>query len=475
MATLGSIISFLGTRMASLLENRILASFSQFIKQKTYPTQDWLTIQLALLVLLPYVFLAILPMDNKGIYVEILSFLNLVMMLSMMLQFPLAARLKHAKLFSRIDWNMQQHKRMGKWIGVFFFLHPLLILLPKWLLSSADLRLSIIESITAPRLLTGIIAWVLLAVWVLSSIYKNKLPIAYDKWKLWHTAGFMVVLILATWHITQVGSHGQFGQYINLLWWSACFLSLAFTVYGYAIKPKLLSQHACTLVSREKVSFNDWLITLKTHSAFTFQPGQFVWLSTKTSAYELDYHPFSIASTPRSLPNLSFVIRELGDYTRSLEQIKPGQAVFVDGPYGNMTLAANDASNAIILIASGVGIAPIIGLLRALAEANDPRPIRLIYGNRTYSQMLFTEELAHFENTLNNFKTRFVCYLPSTFAIYYQGFIDQTCLQSALQDVPVETSSVYLCGSDIAVKNIRKGLKQFPIPARNIHFEQLSF
>lgn len=129
-------------------------------------------------MVIPYVFLAILPMDNKGLYAEILSFLNLIMMVSMMLQFPLAARLKRAQLFSRIDWNMQQYKRMGKWIGTFFFLHPALILLPKWLLSGADLSLSIIESITAPRLLTGIIAWLLLAAWVLFSIYKNKFPLS---------------------------------------------------------------------------------------------------------------------------------------------------------------------------------------------------------------------------------------------------------------------------------------------------------
>lgn len=461
--------------MASVLTNRILAFFTQFIKQKSYPTQAWLTLQVCLLMLIPYVFLALLPMDNKGLYVEIVSFFNLVMMLSMLLQFPLAARLKRTKLFSRIDWNMQQHKRMGKWIGAFFFLHPLLILLPKWLLSGADLSLSIIESITSPRLLTGIIAWVLLAVWVLFSIYKNKFPISYAKWKLLHTAGFMVVLILATWHITQVGSHGQFGQYINLVWWLACFLSLAFTVYGNALKPSRLSKQAFTLVSREKVSFNDWLITIKAKPGFTFQAGQFVWLSTQKSAYDLDYHPFSIASTPRSLPNLSFVIRELGDYTRSLEQLTPGQTVFVDGPYGNMTLSSNDTNNAIILIANGVGIAPIIGLLRTLAETNDPRPIRLIYGNRNYSQMLFTEELVHFENTMKNFKTHYVCYLPSTFPVYYQGFIDRDCLRNALQDVPIETSSVYLCGSEVAVKNIRKDLKHFPIAARNIYFEQLSF
>ncbi|WP_181903092.1 ferredoxin reductase family protein [Marinomonas pollencensis] len=461
--------------MTSMLASRILASWSQFIKQKAYPTQGWLILQICFLVVIPYVFLAILPMDNKGLYVGILSFLNLIMMVSMMLQFPLAARLKRAKLFSRIDWNMQQHKRMGKWIGAFFFLHPALILLPKWFLSGADLSLSIIESITAPRLLTGIIAWVLLAAWVLFSIYKNKFPLSYAKWKLLHTAGFMAILILATWHITQVGSHGQFGPHINQAWWLACGLSLAFTVYGYTLKPRHLSKHAFTLVSREKANFNDWLITIRAQSDFTFQAGQFVWLSTQKDAYRLDYHPFSIASTPRSLPELSFVVRELGDYTRSLDQLQPGQAVFVDGPYGNMTLATNDTSNAIILIASGIGIAPIIGLLRTLAESNEPRPVRLIYSNRTFSQMLFCDELAHFEQNMEDFKTRFVCYLPSTSPIYYQGFIDKTCLQNALQDVPVETSSVYLCGSAVAVKNIRYALKDFPIAARNIYFEQLSF
>ena len=462
--------------MVSLLANRILICIPQTIKQNIHPTRVWFIAQLCLLTTIPYFLLLILPMDNKGLYVEILSFLNITMMLSMLVQFPLAARLKKTSLFSKIDWNMKQHKRMGKWIGLFFFLHPLLILLPKWFLSGADMRISVVESITSTRLLTGIIAWVLLCTWVLFSIYKHKFPLSYAKWKLLHTAGFMVVLVLATWHITQVGSHAQFKKNIDVLWWVACFISLAFTIYGYVLKPKLLTKTAFTLVSREKVSFNDWLITIKAHSTFTFLPGQFVWLSTNKDAYDVDYHPFSITSTPKSLPDISFVIRELGDYTSSLNTLEIGQDVFIDGPYGNMILPVNDTTSAVVLIASGVGIGPIMSLLRSLSESNDTRPIRLVYGNKTYSQMVFIEELLDLEKTMIDFKIRFVCYLPSQYPVYYQGFIDQTCLQNAFQDLPpIETSSIYLCGSPMAVKSTQKHLKNFLIPSRNIYFEELSF
>ncbi len=52
-----------------------------------------------------------------------------------------------------------------------------------------------------------------------------------------------------------------------------------------------------------------------------------------------------------------------------------------------------------MLIAGGVGIAPLIGILRELAATGDPRPTVLLYGNRTEAQIVCREELQRLSET----------------------------------------------------------------------------
>jgi predicted ferric reductase len=466
-----------GVLMNESLSPQPVARRWRLFKSKWVPRHGALTLQLSSLLILPYLLLSILPMDGKGFFVGVLSFFNVVMMLAMLIQFPLAARLKNAKLFSRIDWNITQHKKIGQWIGLFFFLHPLLILLPKWQLSSIDFTSAVYSAVTSPRLLTGIIAWLAMIVWILASIFKHKLTMSYERWRLLHALGFIVILVLATAHVTEIGSHGQFQNKVNWGWWALCGASIMLTLYGYFIKPIFLNKKPFTLISREKVSRCDWLVTLQVpdHSSFHFRAGQFVWLGSKASAFDHDYHPFSIVSTPNSLPRLSLLIRELGDYTSSLSLLNKDQPIFIDGPYGDMALSAAESAPAIVLVASGVGFGPIMSLLRQIVEWNDPRPIRLVYGNQTFDQMVFLDEIRAIEQRLPNFKVQLVCYESTLQDNIYCGYIDQTCLEQSIKDLPLDEVSWYLCGSELMITGVKSVLNQLDVHPQHVHFEQLSF
>jgi NAD(P)H-flavin reductase len=90
--------------------------------------------------------------------------------------------------------------------------------------------------------------------------------------------------------------------------------------------------------------------------------------------------------------DIAFVIKEAGDFTRSLGQVRPGTTAYVDGPHGNLTLDRRHGKG-IALLAGGVGIAPLISMLRELARSGDPRPIVLVYGNRAADQIVYRDEL----------------------------------------------------------------------------------
>lgn len=449
--------------------------------------QHILTLGYFLLLLLPFVIAESLGMLSEGLYVTVLSVLNLIAMMAFFVQFPLAGRLKRLPLFANIDWGMTKHKQLGKYLGVFFFLHPLLILAPKLLVSVDYLTVSMMEAITSPQLLTGLIAWVVMVLWVLMSIYKDKLSITYETWRLCHVIGFVIIATLAILHITTVGRHGQYNQTFNFVWWSLYLLSMSLVAYNYFIKPRFIKGKPFSIRSLEKISELDWQLDIETKSKqnFAFEAGQFVWLNTSGSVYNLEQHPFSIVSEQNNKGQLSFIIRELGDYTKALHKLNIGQTLFVDGPYGSMSLEHSRTTQGITLIAGGAGIAPMIGLLRELAKQHDPRPIRLLYGNQTIQNMVCLEELTLLEKTMKHFKLQLLCEqiegCPKAFLPFVkQGLIGREDIQESINADANDQSlasdwTVYLSGPKGMISATQKHLKEIGVTANHIHFEQLSF
>ena len=429
------------------------------------------------LLSLPFLATFGLDMAEQGTYATVLTIVNTLAMMAFYLQFPLGSRLKNISLFANIDWNMSHHKKMGQWIGFLILMHPVLILAPRFMMSFQDGMHSLISVITAPQMLTALIAWVGMIIWVLMAIFKDKLKFSYETWRLTHVLGFVAIAILATLHITSVGSHGQFQENFNIIWWSLCAASVGMVLYNYFVKPWLLRSKPFKLIDVERVSSTDWQVTIEKNDAsgFDFEAGQFVWLNTSKRSGGVKEHPFSIASCQADLPKVSFIIRNLGDYTSKLDTLTLGQNVYVDGPYGSINLAESAKSKSIVLIAGGAGIGPMLSLLRGLAEKNDPRPIRLIYGNNHLDQMVLQDEIKMLEKTMPNFKQQLVCSDVTSEIDVYQGVIDQSCIKSVINIEDTTDWTVYLCGPKPMIAGVNKSLKSLKIPKAHIHYEQLSF
>jgi predicted ferric reductase len=426
------------------------------------------------LMILPFLATYALDMQEKTFYAAMISTVNTLAMMMFYIQFPLGSRLKQIPLFANIDWNMSHHKKVGQWIGLAFLLHPVLILAPRFFLSYGDGMTSVISVITSSQMLTGIIAWVLMIVWVLMSIFKDHLPMKYETWRFLHMAGFVAIAVLATLHVTTVGQHGQFGSWFNKIWWALCSFSVLLVLFNYFVKPLMMKRRPFKLVSVEKVSSSDWQVTMAVNENmdFDFEPGQFVWFNTDRSG-GVKEHPFSIASSRSSLPNISFLIRNLGDYTAKLGELTAGQNVYVDGPYGSINLSDAKKSKGVLFIAGGAGIGPMLSLVRGLADLDDKRPVRLIYGNNQADQMVLQEEIKSLESSMANFRQQLVCKEGCEGG--YTGLIDQVIIKEVISDIDSKDWSVYLCGPKPMIAAVNKSLKKLKVPGRNIHFEQLSF
>lgn len=431
----------------------------------------------AVLLVLPFLATQFLDMDNKGLYLSALSLFNALAMMAFFIQFPLASRVKALPLFANIDWSMAKHKSVGQWLGVFFLLHPVFILAPRFIQSFDDGLTSLVEVLTAPTMLTGLIAWVTMIIWTLMAVFKNTIKMRYETWRLTHMLGFVAVAILATIHVTSVGSHGQFESQFNAIWWALCTASVTLVIYNHTVKKVVIKSQPFTLVDVTKVSSRDWQITLekKDQGRFEFEAGQFVWMNSSQSVFNLNDHPFSIASCADDLPQFSMVIRELGDYTASLHTLVIGQDVYIDGPYGSMNLDDSKKADGIILIAGGAGIGPMLSLLRELACAKDTRPVRLIYGNSDFEQMVLQDEIAELQRTMTDFSQQLVCVHPTNKAQVSHGVIDQECISKVLKSAQADNWSVYLCGPEGMLEAVKTSLNDLEISPADIHYEKLSF
>ncbi|WP_281690185.1 ferredoxin reductase family protein [Pseudonocardia thermophila] len=129
-----------------------------------------------------------------------------------------------------------------------------------------------------------------------------------------------------------------------------------------------------------------------------FAPGQFAWIRLRRSI-TAEEHPFTIASSAHD-GSTEFTIRHAGDFTSAIRALPPGSPVWVDGPHGAFTSDIG-ACSGFVLIAGGVGITPMMSMLRTAADRGDRRPYRLIVVASSPEDLLFREELGFLRTTLD--------------------------------------------------------------------------
>ena len=237
-------------------------------------------------------------------------------------------------------------------------------------------------------------AMILFAALVASSLLRRRLGLEYDRWRWTHALGATAALVLAYWHVIGTGYYVD-TDWKRALWAGYGLLWLALISYVRVLKPWLMRRRPYRVIEvrRETASACTLILEPTRHEGMRFQAGQFAWLTLGASPFALHEHPFSIASSAAHPERIEFGIKAVGDFTRSVTTAQPGQTAYLDGPYGVFSIDRHPGAPGYAFIAGGVGIAPVISMLRTLAERGDPRPLLLFYGNRRWERTLYRSEL----------------------------------------------------------------------------------
>ena len=208
------------------------------------------------------------------------------------------------------------------------------------------------------------------------------------------------------------------------------------------------------------------------HSGFRFSPGQFGWLNLWGSPFKITGHPFSFSSSAEAADGrVEMSIRNLGDFTSDIPKVPVGQRVYLDGPYGAFTIG--NPADMHVLIAGGVGITPMMSMIRTLADRGDKRPVVLVYGSKDWDSITFRDELEALKARLNLTIVHVLAKPPEGWK-GEQGFITAEMFKRHLPP-PYAEHEYFICGPGPMMDAIERVLGELGVPLSKYHSERYSF
>ncbi len=122
-----------------------------------------------------------------------------------------------------------------------------------------------------------------------------------------------------------------------------------------------------------------------------FAAGQF----TMLQAFGVGEVPISISGHPGRPDRLVHTIRDVGGVTQALCEVRDGDVLGVRGPYGRGWGVSDAAGGDVVVIAGGIGLAPLrAAVLEVLAARRSFGRVSVLYGARTEDDVLFGGDLA---------------------------------------------------------------------------------
>jgi predicted ferric reductase len=308
-----------------------------------------------------------------------------------------------------------------------------------------------------------------------SSVWRKRLHLRYEFWYILHGILAVLVLLFAFKHILMIGRYT-----------TTPVMKLAWLVYGVLIIGLIVRYKIFTPLKNWKTPWEivenrtergdarTLVIKPVGHEGWAFQAGQFAWIKTGRTPLHLGQHPISLSSKGDLSPDgsVAFTIKNLGDWSgREVPALKPGDRVWLDGPYGVFTMDRNQAMG-YVLIGGGVGITPLYSMLQTMAEREDLRPVLLFYGAGDPEGLTFREQLMALEAS-GQIRLTFIPVIerPQDGWTGETGFINAAMMKKYLPK-QYKRFICLICGPKPLMDAMEAALPQLGVPAQNIITER---
>lgn len=201
-------------------------------------------------------------------------------------------------------------------------------------------------------------------------------------------------------------------------------------------------------------------VNKKESKNFGFVPGQFIMVSV------LGYGEaaLTITTAPEELPEFEVAVRTTGVATQALNRLRVGDVAYIRGPLGNAILTDKIYGKKIILIAGGIGLAPLRSLIHTLRDDQEiASQTTIVYGAKTPEDLIFKSELSSFTKFAEAFIT--VDKADRLWTGEVGNIVD--CLKKLKLD---KESTAIVCGPPVMYKAVAKVLLDKGLSEENIEF-----
>lgn len=214
---------------------------------------------------------------------------------------------------------------------------------------------------------------------------------------------------------------------------------------------------------------------------FTHRPGQYLTLQQQIDGQTVQ-RCYTIASSPSRTTYCEITVKreQLGMFTRLLhERVRCGDSLLVRAPAGRFVFDGR-GTDRVVLIAGGVGITPLMSIVRYLTDTGWPGQIDLIVAARTRGDLIFHDELTRLASRFANLRVYRILSRETANAggatanaggatAMAYGRLSLAALQQWIQDWA--TVPVYLCGPAAMMEAVKQVLRELGTPAHHIHTE----
>jgi predicted ferric reductase len=377
-------------------------------------------------------------------------------------------------VFLERAFGMELLTWLHKWNGyaalILLLLHTLYLTLGYALVDRTGIIAQFVDfNLNWEDVLKASIGMLLLIAIVFISIGIVRMRMKYETWYYVHLFTYLAIL-LAFSHQLSVGADFVGQPTFQAFWWALNVLAVGVIVVYRFLRPLYLVYHHQPRVDRivaETSDVTSIYIKGRHLDELHYQPGQFMIWRFLTPELWWQAHPFSLSVAPNG-KYLRMTVKQVGDFTRLLPNLRPGTLVSMDGPHGNFT-PERISRPQVLLIAGGVGITPIRSMLEQLPDG--VTDVAMVYAARTQADLALRTEL---EALMKRYDGT-VRYILSAETVpgMASGVLDDAHLRQLVPDAAKR--EVMLCGPPMMMNAVTDVLVGQGLSRDRIHTERFAY
>lgn len=383
----------------------------------------------------------------------------------LLLQLILSARIKLLDHIFGLNKLYIVHRFSAVIIAALVVLHPLFVFAPEDI-TNLPIELKFWPEILGASLLLSILTITATGLW------RRFLELPFHLWWLTHRAATFTVAIMLFVHVLFVSDTFEQGLPRHIVFVIAAVYVLVFC--WVKLKPFLLKRKPYVIHNTTKAAKDTYSLFLvpQKDKILRYIPGQFAFISVQSKGVSSEEHPFTISSSPTRPEALQFSIHCSGDWTSRLGSLKTGDTAIIDGPYGLFSHLVRAQHKKLVMIAGGIGITPMLSMLRYLADTNDTRQITLIWSNRTREDKVHDDEFKELEQHLQGLQIVDI-FTREDRRKDNAGRLDRKRLEELLDDCDRQ-AAVFICGPLLMMQEMKRIMIDIGFRQRFIYTEEFA-